>query len=214
MALQILNAGPDPEKIIEQIRSAIAGALPGAEIEVRAARPGHFEIQVTSEAFADAYLADTIAELGLSNPGDDDGGRAILAALRTASHQPCDEQSFSDTLSGALGSGRVDQGVELLRYSQYDGRPAERLVLTGVHDGGIARAPMMGVYADGEWLIEGHGVEPDIVVDNLPHATFEGGDAQLDAAIDHLLALIAEDPRAVPAPPAYPDKSSPDNRRR
>ncbi|MBT8315075.1 MAG: PDZ domain-containing protein, partial [Maribacter sp.] len=75
-------------------------------------------------------------------------------------------------------------------------------------DGGIARAPMMGVYGpDGDWLIEGHGFEPDIVVDNLPHATFKGEDAQLKAAIEHLKKLIAEDPREVPAPPAYPDKS-------
>ena len=34
-----------------------------------------------------------------------------------------------------------------------------------------------------------------------------GGDAQLDAAIDHLLKLVEEDPRSVPAPPEYPDKS-------
>ena len=74
-------------------------------------------------------------------------------------------------------------------------------------DGGLARAPMMGVYADGEWLIEGHGVEPDIVVDNLPHATFNGGDAQLDAAIEYLLEEIRKDPREVPPPPPYPDKS-------
>jgi len=74
-------------------------------------------------------------------------------------------------------------------------------------DGGLARAPMDGVYADGEWLIEGHGVEPDIVVDNLPHATFNGGDAQLDAAIDYLLEEIRKDPREVPPPPPYPDKS-------
>jgi len=74
-------------------------------------------------------------------------------------------------------------------------------------DGGLARAPMMGVYADGEWLIEGHGVDPDIVVDNLPHATFNGGDAQLDAAIEYLLEEISKDPREVPPPPPYPDKS-------
>ena len=75
-------------------------------------------------------------------------------------------------------------------------------------DGGIARAPMMGVYGpDGDWLIEGHGFEPDIVVDNLPHATFKGKDAQLEAAIAHLQKLIAQDPREVPQPPAYPDKS-------
>jgi tricorn protease len=75
-------------------------------------------------------------------------------------------------------------------------------------DNGLARAPMMGVYGDnGEWLIEGHGFVPDIEVDNLPHATFNGQDAQLDAAIKHLQKLIKEDPRDVPSPPAYPDKS-------
>ena len=75
-------------------------------------------------------------------------------------------------------------------------------------DGGLARAPMMGVYGpNGEWLIEGHGFVPDIEVDNLPHATFNGSDAQLQAAIDLLLKKIAEDPREVPPVPAYPDKS-------
>ena len=59
----------------------------------------------------------------------------------------------------------------------------------------------------GQWLIEGHGVEPDMVVDNLPHATFEGEDAQLEAAVKQLLEAIEKDPRPVPQPPAYPDKS-------
>lgn len=88
--------------------------------------------------------------------------------------------------------------------------------LSGVNrlsDNGIARAPMFGVYGDGEWLIEGHGFEPDIVVDNLPHATFNGQDAQLDRAIKHLQDLIEEDPREVPSPPAYPDKSFKSNKK-
>ncbi|RLD19795.1 MAG: protease, partial [Bacteroidetes bacterium] len=80
-------------------------------------------------------------------------------------------------------------------------------------DGGVARAPMMGVYGDdGTWLIEGHGFDPDIIVDNLPHATFNGKDAQLEAAIEYLKKKIAEDPRAVPQPPAYPDKSFKNNK--
>ena len=75
-------------------------------------------------------------------------------------------------------------------------------------DGGLARAPMTGVYGpERKWLIEGHGVVPDIEVDNLPHATFLGKDAQLDAAIQHLQALMREDPREVPAPPPFPDKA-------
>jgi tricorn protease len=50
-------------------------------------------------------------------------------------------------------------------------------------------------------------VDPDVIVDNLPHATFNGKDAQLEAAIKHLQSLIREDPRLVPEPPEYPDKS-------
>ena len=42
-------------------------------------------------------------------------------------------------------------------------------------DKGIATAAEFGVFGpEGAWLIEGHGVDPDVVVDNLPHATFDG----------------------------------------
>jgi tricorn protease len=75
-------------------------------------------------------------------------------------------------------------------------------------DNGVATAGETGVYGpDGMWLIEGHGVDPDTVVDNLPHASFAGEDAQLQAAIDLLKQQIKEDPRPVPAHPPYPDKS-------
>jgi len=66
----------------------------------------------------------------------------------------------------------------------------------------------MGVYGpQGEWLIEGHGVDPDTVVDNLPHDTFEGDDAQLRAAVKLLMAEIKAHPEPVPPPPPYPTRS-------
>jgi tricorn protease len=75
-------------------------------------------------------------------------------------------------------------------------------------DRGIATAAETGVYGpEGEWLIEGHGVDPDIVVDNLPRATFAGKDAQLEAAVDHVLEQIRLKPVPVPPPPRHPDKS-------
>ncbi len=75
-------------------------------------------------------------------------------------------------------------------------------------DRGFASAAQIGVYSpEREWIIEGHGVEPDIVVDNPPHATFLGKDAQLERAIRHLNQLIKRKPVSVPPPPAYPDKS-------
>jgi tricorn protease len=74
-------------------------------------------------------------------------------------------------------------------------------------DRGLASAAETGVYGpEGQWLIEGHGVEPDIVVDNLPHATFRGKDTQLEAAVKHLQELIKKQPVEVPKHPPYPDK--------
>jgi len=74
-------------------------------------------------------------------------------------------------------------------------------------DRGIATAAETGVFGpEGQWLIEGHGVDPDIVVDNLPHATFGGKDAQLDAAIAELQAEIKAHPIPAPKVPAYPKK--------
>jgi tricorn protease len=75
-------------------------------------------------------------------------------------------------------------------------------------DGGIATTGEEGVFGpEGKWLIEGHGVEPDMVVDNLPHATFEGKDAQLEAAIAYLQQEIKEHPVPPVTAPKYPDKS-------
>jgi tricorn protease len=75
-------------------------------------------------------------------------------------------------------------------------------------DRGIASAAEIGVYGpEGKWLIEGHGVDPDIVVDNEPHASFLGKDAQLDAAIAYLQREIKEKPVVVPAAPDYPKKA-------
>ncbi|MFO0861721.1 MAG: S41 family peptidase [Phycisphaerales bacterium] len=75
-------------------------------------------------------------------------------------------------------------------------------------DGGVASAGETGVFGpDGIWLIEGRGVEPDIEVDNLPHATFMGKDAQLDAAIAHLQQLIKDKPIQPLKTPALPNKA-------
>jgi tricorn protease len=74
-------------------------------------------------------------------------------------------------------------------------------------DNGMCTAAEMGVYGpEGQWLIEGTGIEPDEIVDNAPHATFQGKDAQLEAAVKHLQDLIAKDPRPVPMPPEHPNK--------
>jgi tricorn protease len=114
-----------------------------------------------------------------------------------------DEQTASDGEAFAEGFRRLGMG-KVIGTRTWGGEiwlgASNRL-----SDGGYARAPSAGVYGpEGKWLIEQHGVDPDIVVDNPPHATFKGEDAQLDAAIRHLQELITKEPRNVPPPPPYP----------
>ncbi len=73
-------------------------------------------------------------------------------------------------------------------------------------DNGIARVAEFGQFdMTGRWLIESRGVMPDIEVDNLPHATALGQDAQLAAALANLEQRLREQPvpplKALPVPP-------------
>lgn len=118
----------------------------------------------------------------------------------------CDELTASDGEAFTEGFRRLGLG-KAIGLRTWGGE----IWLSGsnfLSDRGVATAAEMGVYGpERKWLIEGHGVDPDIVVDNLPHATFEGGDAQLDRAISYLQELIRKEPAPVPAAPPFPDKS-------
>ena len=75
-------------------------------------------------------------------------------------------------------------------------------------DGGGVTPPQFGPYGlDRTWLIEGHGVVPDIEVQNMPGDVLRGKDAQLEATIENVLKRIKEDPPDLPPPPSFPDKS-------
>ena len=77
-------------------------------------------------------------------------------------------------------------------------------------DGGFLSTPEFAPYSkDGtRWIIEGHGVDPDIVVDNDPAKEFAGDDQQLDRAIEEVLAdlKVASPTLPLPQPPPWPDK--------
>ncbi|HEY0759076.1 MAG TPA: S41 family peptidase [Acidisarcina sp.] len=120
----------------------------------------------------------------------------------------CDQQTGSDGEAFSEGFKRFELG-KVIGMRTWGGE----IWLSGSNvqsDNGIATAAEMGVYGpEGKWLIEGHGVDPDIEVDDLPHATFTGSDAQLQSAVDLLKRAIQEDPRPVPHAPAYPRKDFP-----
>ncbi len=76
-------------------------------------------------------------------------------------------------------------------------------------DGGFLNRPEFSRYdLEGKnWVIEGHGVDPDIIVDNDPALEFEGTDQQLDKAIEQILIDLKNNPPQLPPHPAYPDMS-------
>jgi tricorn protease len=120
----------------------------------------------------------------------------------------CDQDTASDGEAFSEGFRRLGLG-KLIGMRTWGGEvwlSANNFLA----DKGIATTGENGVFGpEGKWLIEGHGVDPDIIVDNLPHATFEGKDAQLEAAIKYLQQKIQEKPIDTPKVPKYPDKSFP-----
>ncbi len=75
-------------------------------------------------------------------------------------------------------------------------------------DGGYLMRPEFSRYdLEGkEWIMEGKGVEPDIVVDNDPAREYAGTDDQLEKAIAVIKEQLRKHPVKLPPPPPYPDK--------
>ncbi len=75
-------------------------------------------------------------------------------------------------------------------------------------DGGELTKPEFSRYGvDGkEWIIEGHGVDPDVVVDNDPAKEYAGDDEQLDKTIAVLKEELKTQEKDIPPPPPYPKK--------
>ena len=75
-------------------------------------------------------------------------------------------------------------------------------------DGGVVNVPEFGfASADGRWIIEGHGVEPDIEIENDPKSVIEGHDPQLERAVEEVMKKVREQPRRLPDRPAAPVKT-------
>jgi tricorn protease len=71
-------------------------------------------------------------------------------------------------------------------------------------DGGRVFVPEDGTNdVNGNWVIEGHGVDPDVVVENDPRSVIAGRDPQLERAVAELVKLM--DAKPVPLPKRPPD---------
>ncbi len=73
-------------------------------------------------------------------------------------------------------------------------------------DGTDLRIPQFtSISMDGNWMIEGVGVEPDIMIENDPYKEFIGEDQQLNKAIEIILEEL-NDRKPLPQIPAAPVK--------
>ena len=76
-------------------------------------------------------------------------------------------------------------------------------------DGGNITIPEDAFYGlDSHWVIENHGVDPDLPVDDSPADWQDGHDVQLEAGVTYLLDQLKKAPAGLPPPPpllpAYP----------
>ncbi|MDB6091117.1 MAG: hypothetical protein JWN85_3901 [Gammaproteobacteria bacterium] len=79
-------------------------------------------------------------------------------------------------------------------------------------DGGYITIPEDALYGlDSQWVMENHGVDPDMTVDDSPADWLAGRDPQLEAGVSYLLGELKRHPGGLPAPPpalpAYPPEA-------
>jgi tricorn protease len=75
-------------------------------------------------------------------------------------------------------------------------------------DGGKVFVPeFASADENGHWIIEGHGVDPDIVVEQDPVAVLNGHDPQLERGIQELMKQLPAAPGGLPRRPAPPIKT-------
>ncbi|MGA9797501.1 MAG: PDZ domain-containing protein [Terriglobales bacterium] len=77
-------------------------------------------------------------------------------------------------------------------------------------DGGYITRPEFARYdLNSRWVVENHGVQPDIVVENRPDLVVKGQDPQLEKAIEVVMKEIQANPKKLPPRPpdlpAYPE---------
>ncbi len=74
-------------------------------------------------------------------------------------------------------------------------------------DGGDVNVPEFAyATAEGQWAVEGHGVDPDIVVENDPKSVMEGHDPQLERGVAELLKDLEQSSPKLPEHAPYPVK--------
>ena len=117
------------------------------------------------------------------------GPKALLVSHMTVSAGENFSYYFRKLAVGPLVGSRTWGGLTGLN-------PVPSLI-----DGGYVNVPNAPFFDDNRWLIEGHGIEPDIQVEADPARMNAEGDAQLEAAVKAVLEMLESKPYRPPARP-------------
>ncbi|HKI77200.1 MAG TPA: PDZ domain-containing protein [Ignavibacteriaceae bacterium] len=169
----------------------------GLIIDVRSNGGGNVSPMIIEKLRRQAVMIDIARN---SAPGYDPGGMQVgpkvaLADEFSASDGDIFTYRFKHDKIGPVIGKRTWGGVVGIRGS------------LPLMDGGYLMKPEFSRYdLEGKkWIMEGHGVEPDIVVYNDPAKVFEGKDDQLDKAIEVIKEKLKNETPKIPSPPPYPD---------
>ncbi|MDP5146053.1 S41 family peptidase [Shewanella sp. ULN5] len=158
---------------------------PGLIIDVRRNRGGNIDSWIIEKLLRKAW-AFWQPTHGSANTNMQQTFRGKLVVL-------ADQMTYSD--GETFSAGIKALGIAPLIGKQTAGAGVWLSGRNSVTDNGMARVAEYPQYAmDGRWVLEGHGVEPDIEVSNLPHATYQGDDAQLEKAISYLKEQLVQSP--------------------
>ncbi|QIR13863.1 S41 family peptidase [Shewanella aestuarii] len=167
----------------------------GLIIDVRRNRGGNIDSWIIEKLLRKAW-AFWQPTHGTANTNMQQTFRGQLVVL-------ADQMTYSD--GETFSAGIKALGLAPLIGKQTAGAGVWLSGRNSLADKGMARVAEYPQYAmDGRWIVEGHGVEPDIEVSNLPFATYQGEDAQLEKAISYLKEQLAQSPyqplKALPLP--------------
>lgn len=167
----------------------------GLLIDVRGNRGGNVESWIVEKLRREAWLwwSRPHAPPDPNMPGTLHGHVAVLI----------DAQTYSDGETFAAAVRHF--GIGPLVGTRTSGAGVWLVQQPNLVDRGTVTVGQFGQFdSAGRWVIEGHGVEPDVEVRNGPRAAFEGRDAQLDAALALLQDRIRARPHVRPQLPSPP----------
>lgn len=149
----------------------------GLIIDVRRNRGGNIDSWIIEKLLRRAWMFWQPTQ-GTPNTNMQQAFRGHLVVLT-------DQLTYSD--GETFSAGIKALGLAPLIGKQTAGAGVWLSGRNSLTDKGMARVAEYPQYAmDGRWIVEGRGISPDIEVDNLPLATFNGVDAQLNTAVSYL----------------------------